>query len=445
MRKSAILFSEVPDDWPIAPIKSLAEYSVSNVDKHSLDNEEPIRLCNYTDVYKNERITLDMPLMQATATLEEISKFHLQIGDVVITKDSESWDDIAIPAYIAETSSDLVCGYHLAMIRPRSNVLNGRFLFRCLQSRPVALQLELASTGVTRYGLPKGAIGCALIPSPPVDIQEKIADFLDRETAEIDALVAEKERMLALLEEKRKALISHIVTRGLDPNAPFKTSGLDWLGDIPQHWKVRRLKFLIETLEQGSSPLASNVPAQPDELGILKLSAISKGRFIRHENKALQQADNSIQSLSLQKGDVLLTRGNTPKLVGDACVVLQDEPNLLISDLIYRIRVKETEILPKFLGQFLITPYARLQIEADARGSSGSMVKISQGHILDWLTPVPPKSEQQEIVEAIEQEHKKTQELESVLIESINLLKERRSALITAAVTGQIASEEMTA
>ena len=307
-----------------------------------------------------------------------------------------------------------------------------------------AMDLNQYSVSAAQPGISIDRISALKIAVPPLEEQSWIANYLDRETAEIDALVAEKERMLALLEEKREALISHIVTRGLDPKAPFKPSSLDWLGNIPQHWKVRRLKFLIETLEQGSSPLASNVPAQPDELGILKLSAISKGRFIRHENKALQQADNSIQSLSLQKGDVLLTRGNTPKLVGDACVVPQDEPNLLISDLIYRIRVKETEILPKFLGQFLITPYARLQIEADARGSSGSMVKISQGHILDWLTPVPPKSDQQEIVEAIEQEHKKTQELESVLIESINLLKERRSALITAAVTGQIASEEMT-
>lgn len=308
-----------------------------------------------------------------------------------------------------------------------------------------AMDLNQYSVSAAQPGISIDRISALKIAVPPLEEQSWIANYLDRETAEIDALVAEKERMLALLEEKREALISHIVTRGLDPKAPFKPSSLDWLGNIPQHWKVRRLKFLIETLEQGSSPLASNVPAQPDELGILKLSAISKGRFIRHENKALQQADNSIQSLSLQKGDVLLTRGNTPKLVGDACVVPQDEPNLLISDLIYRIRVKETEILPKFLGQFLITPYARLQIEADARGSSGSMVKISQGHILDWLTPVPPKSDQQEIVEAIEQEHKKTQELESVLIESINLLKERRSALITAAVTGQIAPEVMTA
>jgi type I restriction enzyme S subunit len=107
--------------------------------------------------------------------------------------------------------------------------------------------------------------------------------------------------MLTLLEEKREALISQAVTRGLDPNVSFKRSGLDWLGDIPQHWNIRRLKFLVQNLEQGSSPQASNIPAEPDELGILKLSAVYKGEFLRHENKALQQADDAvIHTLSLR-------------------------------------------------------------------------------------------------------------------------------------------------
>ncbi|MGC9458135.1 MAG: hypothetical protein ACP5DC_11525, partial [Halothiobacillaceae bacterium] len=109
-----------------------------------------------------------------------------------------------------------------AFMRPNCDLLDGRFLFRCVQSRPVALQLELEATGVTRYGLPKGAIGNALIPLPALETQRLIADYLDRETARIDALVAEKEKMLALLEEKRAALISRAVTRGLDPNAPLK-------------------------------------------------------------------------------------------------------------------------------------------------------------------------------------------------------------------------------
>jgi type I restriction enzyme S subunit len=253
MKKSGLTFNNIPKDWQVAPIKAVAQYSVSNVDKHSLDGQESVRLCNYTDVYKNESITLDMDLMKATATLEEISKFHLELDDVVITKDSESWNDIAIPAYIAETSDDLVCGYHLAIIRPKKQELNGRFLFRCLQSRPVALQLELASTGVTRYGLPKGAIGSAIIPLPPVNIQKQIVDYLDRETTQIDNLIAAKEQMLTLLEEKREALISQAVTRGLNPNVAFKRSGLDWLGDIPQHWQFCQIRRL-SPVKRGASP-----------------------------------------------------------------------------------------------------------------------------------------------------------------------------------------------
>ena len=178
----------------------------------------------------------------------------------------------------------------------------------------------------------------------------------------------------------------------------------------------------------------------------MKLSAISKGEFIRHENKALRQADDDvIHAQSLKRGDVLITRGNTPQLVGDVCMVPNDEPNLLIPDLIYRLTVEESKILPEYLSTFLITRQARSQIQSDARGSSGSMVKISQGHILDWRIPLPPMIEQQSIVDVIQSEREKNKELVRSLVDSIALLKERRSALITATVTGQIKLEDMTA
>lgn len=190
----------------------------------------------------------------------------------MITKDSESWNDIAVPALVAETSNDLVCGYHLAVLRAHPEVLSGRYLFRAIQSRPVATQLEPASTGVTRFGLPKGAIGSALIPAPPLPEHRRIADYLDRETARIDELVAAKESMLRLLEEKRSALISRCVTGGIDlrafvsscetnfwngtrrhegiqdnvlPYPHYKPSGLDWLGEIPAHWGQQRSKRLL--------------------------------------------------------------------------------------------------------------------------------------------------------------------------------------------------------
>ncbi|MCB1914100.1 MAG: hypothetical protein KDG52_00040 [Rhodocyclaceae bacterium] len=440
----ADLLASLPKGWRRVPLKTTSDFAVSNVDKHSFDDELPVRLCNYTDVYKNDRVSPEMNLMAATATPQEIERFHLEVGDVVITKDSESWNDIAIPAYVEGVADDFVCGYHLAFIRPRKDVLEGRFLFRCLQSRPVALQLELEATGVTRYGLPKDAIGLAVLPLPPLSTQRSIANYLDRETARIDGLIAEKERMLALLEEKRAALISRVVTRGLDPNAPLKPSGQEWLGEIPAHWEVCRIKFVTAWLDQGSSPIAANTPAGPEELGVLKLSAVSKGRFKRQENKALRGTDEEEQLLALRKGDVLITRGNTPELVADVACVPDDEPNLLLPDLIYRLRVQEKKVLPSYLTSFLTTAAARIQIRRDARGSSGSMVKVSQGHVLDWLTPLPPLSEQTEIVDYLERAEERFQSLTREVSSSLSLLSERRAALITAAVTGQIPLEEMT-
>src|SRR5690606_38456237 len=146
----------------------------------------------------------------------------------------------------------------------------------------------------------------------------------------------------------------------------------------------------------------ANTPAGPDELGVLKLSAVSKGRFKREENKALRGTDEEEQLLALRKGDVLITRGNTPELVADVACVPYDEPNLLLPDLIYRLRVQETKMLPAYLTSFVTTAAARVQIRRDARGSSGSMVKVSQGHVLDWLTPLPPLREQIEIVNYLE-------------------------------------------
>jgi type I restriction enzyme S subunit len=437
------LLTSLPAGWRRVPLKTACDFAVSNVDKHSIDGELPVRLCNYTDVYNNDRVSPNMELMAATATPQEIERFHLEVGDVVITKDSESWDDIAIPAYVEGSEDDFVCGYHLAFLRPRRDVLDGRFLFRCMQSRPVVLQLELEATGVTRYGLAKDAIGLAVLPLPPLPTQLRIANYLDRETARIDGLIGEKGRMLALLEEKRAALIICVVSRGLDPNAALKPSGQEWLGEIPTHWEIRRIKFVTDALDQGSSPIAANAPAGPDELGILKLSAVSKGRFKREENKALREAGEEEQAFALREGDVLITRGNTPELVADVACVPHDEPNLLLPDLIYRLRVRDDKIIPSYLTSFLSTAAARVQIRRDARGSSGSMVKVSQGHVLDWLTPLPPLSEQTEIVDHLKRAEKQFQSLTSEVSASLSLLSERRAALITAAVTGQIPLEEM--
>lgn len=213
---------DIPEHWDVRRLRNVADLRVSNVDKHTKEGEFPVRLCNYTDVYKNSVITADMPFMAATATRDEIEAFRLHVGDVIITKDSEDWQDIGVPALVAETADDLVCGYHLAILRPRPNVVTGRFLSYALQCRGVVAQLSLAANGVTRYGLSHGAIKAISLPTPPADEQEPIAEYIDEATASLNDAIDRAKHEIDLIREYRTRLIADVVTgkvdvRGLAP------------------------------------------------------------------------------------------------------------------------------------------------------------------------------------------------------------------------------------
>jgi type I restriction enzyme S subunit len=360
-------------------------------------------------------------------------------GDVIISTVRTYLQAIAP---IENPPDNLVVSTGFAVVRP-SDSLDHRFCKYALRASRFLWEVESRSTGVSYPAINSSELGDIKVDIPCIDKQKEIASYLDRETSRIDALIAEKERMLALLEKKRAGLISRVVTQGLNPDAPLKDSGQEWLGMIPAHWKLIRIKHVTASLDQGSSPVAANTPAAPGELGILKLSAVSKGRFKREENKALREKEEEEQLLALVKGDVLITRGNTPDLVADAAVVPEDEPNLLLPDLIYRLRAEDRVMAPEYLASFLITPAARVQIRRDARGSSGSMVKVSQSHVLDWVTPLPPLAEQLEIINYLREKESHQELLSREVSSSLELLIERRAALITAAVSGQISVEEM--
>jgi type I restriction enzyme, S subunit len=420
----------LPPLWKTKPLKAVAIYTVSNVDKVPDKDECPVRLCNYTDVYKNEFISLSLEFMQSTATVQEIEKFRLIENDVVITKDSESWDDIAVPALVVETANDLVCGYHLAVLRPNDGQLFGRFLFRCLQARVIRLQLELVSTGVTRFGLPKDEIGRLLLPIPPLATQRRIADYLDAETAQIDALIAEKEGMLALLAEKRAALVSRAVTRGLDPAAPLKPSGLEWLGEIPAHWAVKRAKQLFTVRDERS------------ELGDEELLSVSHitGVTPRAEKEVFMfKAESNIGYKLCYPGDLAV---NTLWAWMGAMGVA-NQLGLVSPD--YHVYVSKGELLPAFVEVLCRSKPFIAEVVRYSKGVWSSRLRLYPEAFFDIRFPVPPKDEQQAIVSALSNEHIRTAELESILQNSLALLKERRSALITAAVTGQLDREVMAA
>lgn len=268
--------------------------------------------------------------------------------------------------------------------------------------------------------------------------QQSIVQFLDRETARIDALIEKKQRLIELLKEKRQAVITQAVTKGLAPHVPMMDSGVEWLGEMPEHWSVMNFGLAITRIEQGWSPNASAEPCNEGEWGVLKLSAIKNGRFDPAENKSLLDETVPDPSIEVRVGDLLITRANTPKLVGDACYVVDTAGRrLMMSDLVYRI-LPSAHGEPSFVRFLLISNFMRSQIEVDARGSSMTMAKISQSHIRAWKIPVPPVSEQESISAYLEKETTRLDSTVAKISSSVELLKEHRSALITAAVTGQI-------
>jgi len=207
---------DIPAHWAVRRLRNVCTMKVSNVDKHHKDDELPVRLCNYVDVYKNDRIHPDLKFMCGTATRDEIDRFRLQHGDVLITKDSESWNDIGVPALVQGSHYDLLSGYHLAILRPLSNQLNSAYLFHALQTTVVSHQLHVAANGVTRYGLSHNAIKSVWIPVPPITEQVAIASFLDRVTAAIDKVIESIKEQIDLLSEYRTRFIVDVVTGKID-------------------------------------------------------------------------------------------------------------------------------------------------------------------------------------------------------------------------------------
>ena len=207
---------EIPEHWEVEKLKNISQIRPSNVDKKSKDNEPPVLLCNYTDVYNNEFITTNLDFMNATATHDQIRKLSLNIGDIIITKDSESADDIAIPAIVTEKLENVVCGYHLAIIKPNTNMVNPKFLFRSFESDKINKQFELGANGVTRFGLGTYPISNAYVCQPPLNEQNKIANYLDVETAKISKATDKINKHIELLEEYKTSLIHHVVTGKID-------------------------------------------------------------------------------------------------------------------------------------------------------------------------------------------------------------------------------------
>ncbi len=194
--------------WKEYRLKEIANVLASNVDKKSYDGEDSVLLCNYTDVYYNDYITSNISFMEASANQREIEKFSLEYGDVLITKDSESPDDIAIPALVREELPGVLCGYHLAIIRPAPELADGGFLNILFALARIRYCFFTLANGATRFGLSIGSIQNAIFSIPEIEEQKKIAEIIMAQDDEISNLTLQ----LGCLVQQKKALMQQLLT-----------------------------------------------------------------------------------------------------------------------------------------------------------------------------------------------------------------------------------------
>ena len=195
-------------EWEDLYLHDVAKIIVSPVDKKIVDGEIPVELCNYTDVYYNTRITNSIEFMKATAKKSEIDKYTLQVNDVIITKDSETPGDIAVPALVSEDLGGTVCGYHLAIVRPNSQLVEGAYLNYLFSMQKTRYYFFTLATGATRFGLSIGGINKAHFTLPPLEEQRRIAAVLTNSDREVELL----EQQLADLKQEKKALMQQLLT-----------------------------------------------------------------------------------------------------------------------------------------------------------------------------------------------------------------------------------------
>lgn len=426
---------DIPAHWNTQKLRNITDMRVSNVDKLTIQDEIPIRLCNYVDVYKHERITESLPFMRASATPDEICQFRVAVGDVLITKDSEAWNDIGVPALVEYAAPDLLCGYHLAMLRPRA-LMSGAYLFRALQCQLVAYQFHVKANGVTRFGLTHGAIKSVIVPLPPLDEQQAIVRYLDAIDRRVRRYIRAKQRLLALLREQKQAIIHQAVTRGLDASALLKPSGVAWLGEVPAHWEQTRLKFVAEVqtgLTLGKHHTTDDLVERP----YLRVANVQSGFLDLTTITTIRIPEREAKSCELRPGDVLMTEGGDIDKLGRGYIWQGEIPGCLHQNHVFAVRVDISRLLPEFLVALMSSMHGRSYFQLTAKQTT-NLASTNATTLKAFPLILPPVDEQAAILGGVEWEIKALDSIIADTNRKIALIQEYRIRLIADVVTGKV-------
>lgn len=317
---------------------------------------------------------------------------------------------------------------------------NPRYYNYFMRGSDYIWELYVRSKGIwkSRYQLSDDDFLRSPIISPPREEQDQIVRYLDAKVGKINKLIKIKQQQIALLKEKKQAIINQAVTRGLDPNAPMKDSGIAWIGKIPEGWEVTKLKHLISRIDQGVSPQAEARLASSDEWGVLKAGCVNYGIFREREHKALPHGYAVDESLSIHVGDMLISRAcGSAHLVGSVGIVNELHFRLILCDKIFRPVFKD-ERVKIFCYYAMNSSYFKNQTKEAISGAEGLANNLPITRLKDFIIAIPHVALCHEISKHLKKQSFNFDLLCEYLLKKVATLTEYRTRLISDVVTGKV-------
>jgi len=418
---------DIPNHWEASPVKYLADsVSTGGTPKNQSSSTDDNQVCWFSPGDFDGREVLFSSTKYVTHESCVIGDARLyQGGSVVVIGIGATLGKVA---YCPHSFS---CNQQINVIAPNEKVLGMYLMYSLAVQLEQMKQTSNASTiGIMNQEKTK----TILVAYPPKLEQQKIANFLDHETAKIDILIEKQQQLIALLKEKRQAVISHAVTKGLNPNAPMRDSGVEWLGEVPEHWIVRRLKH--------TSNLQSGIPKGKDLTGkasisvpMLRVANVQDGYLKLDDVHQMDIEPAQLERYTLKKGDVLMNEGGDNDKLGRGAVWQCEIEPCIHQNHVFAIRPYSIE--PEWLDLVTRTNYAKFHFFRVAKQST-NLASISSTNIKETPLVIPPENERQAIMEYVFKKIAVFDNADEKCSAQIVLLQERRTALISAAVTGKI-------
>ena len=416
----------LPATWSSKRLKYLATYN-DEVLPESTDEEAEIDYVEISGVSLSRGIEQveRMPFGQAPSR----ARRKVRSGDILI---STVRTYLRAIAKVDEASPDLIASTGFCVVRPDRQEVDSGYLGWAAKSEPFVSEVVSRSVGVSYPAINASELATIEMPLPPLETQRRIAQFLDEKTARIDGLIEKKRTLLDRLAEKRQALITRAVTKGLNPGAPMKPSGIDWLGDIPAHWEVKRFRFTAKLISgstptttvseywDGDVPWISPKDVKADEL-FTSIDHVTEYAVSDYGLK-LHEEDNAVIVI---RGMILARK--VPVSVARGRYTINQDMKVIRS---------KGEVLPEYFQMYLtsIESFLFTLIEEAGHGTKALRTDV----LSDVPVLIPPLQEQNELVKALVQNREETDSAINRIQASIERLVEYRAALITAAVTGQL-------